>query len=126
MALVHFGIQFGVRNIDITAVEREIERQIALNGRATQDVAIARFSISSHKKNQRTLIICHSTVKKSKNILQKRNWLLEISLLAKTGYVEKAEICYEQLVAEGISQEEELRLRRIITEAKGENPIELK
>jgi len=45
LRLVHLGVQFGIR-LDLKAVEREIERQIALNGEITPDAAFARFALA--------------------------------------------------------------------------------
>ena len=42
---VRLGIEFGI-NLKLDEVEREIERQIALNGEITLDAALARFALT--------------------------------------------------------------------------------
>ena len=57
--LVRLGVQFGIR-LDLDAIEREIERQIALNGKITPDAAIARFALVFAQRPQELLRIISS------------------------------------------------------------------
>ena len=47
--LVSLAVQFGVQ-IDVHAVEREIERQVALNGKLALEATAARFSLAYQRK----------------------------------------------------------------------------
>jgi hypothetical protein len=49
LRVVHLGLQFGI-SLDLIAVEREIERQIAFHGGITYDTAIARFALAHTQK----------------------------------------------------------------------------
>lgn len=125
LRLVNLGLQFEIK-LDLAAVEREIERQIALNGAITRDAAIARFALTFTQK---------STKHAASYIAQHRNELaqfldpksmrfLEIELLSRAGQPERATECLNALLEQGLSSAEEGRLRRIIAEAEGADPIE--
>ena len=45
LGFVHYALQFGIK-LDLGAVDREIERSIAINGEMTIDAAIARFALA--------------------------------------------------------------------------------
>jgi hypothetical protein len=125
LRLVNLGLQFGIK-IDLEAVEREIERQIALHGGITQDAAIARFALAFTKKTPEEVAnyIAQHRDELAKYIDNKLMQFFQIEMLSKAGLPERAKECLDILVREGLSEAEESRLRTIIAEAEGTNPID--
>ena len=123
--LVHLGLQFGI-NLDFKAVEREIERQIALNGGITYDAAIARFALVFTQKSPEDAAnyIERHHDELVEYIAKKSLKFLQIDLLSQAGLPERANEHLDILVQEGVSDSEESRLRELIAEAKGADPIE--
>jgi hypothetical protein len=123
--LVRLGLQFKIK-LDLGVVEEQIERQIALHGGITQDAAIARFALAFTKKNPEDVAnyIARHSDKLAKYFDKKSLQFLEIEMLSKARLPEKAKDCLNILMTEGLSEAEERRLRRIIAEIEGTNPIE--
>ena len=125
--LVHLGPQFGIK-LDLKAVEREIERQTALNGRITSDAALARFALvftqqspedaANYIERYHDELVTH-IAKKSLRIHQ-------VELLSQAGLPDRANDCLDILVQEGIFDAEENRLRELIAEAQGADPVEVR
>ncbi len=112
--------------MDLEAVEREIERQIALHGGITQDAAIARFALAFTQKSPEDVA---NYIARYRDELAKffdKKWMqfLQIEMLSQAGLSERAKECLDILVGEGLSEAEESRLQRIIAEAEGTNPVE--
>ncbi len=125
LRLVHLGLQFGIK-LDLEAVEREIERQVALNGGMTRDAAIARFALAFTQKTPEDIA---SYIARHRDELadyfdKKSMQFLQIEMLARAELPERATQCLESLLRDGLSEEEESRLRRIIAEAEGTDPVE--
>ena len=125
LRLVHLGLQFGV-NLDLEAVEREIERQIALRGGMTHDTAMARFALAFTRKTpeQAANYISRHRDQLAKYLDKKSMQCLEIELLSQAGQPERATEWLNALLEQGLSSAEEGRLRRTIAEAEGIDPIE--
>lgn len=125
--LVRFGLQFGVK-LDLKAVEREIERQIALNGGLTYDSAIARFSLAFTRKTPEDIsnYITRYREQLSSHIDKKAMGFLQIEMLSRAGIPERANECLKDLLKEGLSEVEETRLRSIISESEGNDPVDVK
>ena len=125
LRLVHLGLQFGIK-VDLEAVEREIERQIALHGEITYDAAIARFALAFTKKLPEDIsnYIARHRDELAKYFDKKSMQFLQIEMLSRAGLPERANECLELLVKEGLSEKEESRLRRIISESEGTDPVE--
>ena len=125
LRLVHLGIQFGIK-LDLDAVEREIERQIALHGDVTHDAAIARFALAFIQKTPEDVAnyISRHKDQLSKYIDKKVMQFLQIDMLSQAGRPEKANECLDVLLEEGLSAEEESRLRRKIGATAGSDPVE--
>ncbi len=123
--LVHLGLQAGIK-LDLKAVEREIERQIALNGRITYDAAFARFALvfTQQSPEDAASYIERHHGELVEYIAEKSLKFLQVDLLSQAGLTEKANECLDILVQEGISDAEESRLLELIAEAKGSDPIE--
>lgn len=125
LRLVPLGLQFGIK-LDLEAVEREIERHIALHGGITHDAAIARFALAFTQKNPEDVAhyIARHIDELSKYLDRKSMQFIRIEMLSRAGLPESANECLELLVEEGLSEAEESRLRRIIVEAEGTDPVE--
>lgn len=127
LRLVHLGLQIGIK-LDLGAVEREIEQNIALHGSITYDAGIARFALALTQKTPKDVAKYTSRhydelVKViDKKLLQS----LQVEMLSKAGMPEKAKECLDMLVEEDLSKVEESRLQRIIAEAEGTNPVEVR
>lgn len=125
LRLVPLGLQFGMQ-LDLPAVEQEIERQVALNGGITRDAAIARFALASTQKTPEDVVnyIDRHYDELSKYLDKKAMRFLQIYMLSRAGLPERANECLKLLLEEGLSEAEESRLRRIIAEAEGTDPVE--
>jgi len=125
LGLVHLGVQFGVK-LDIDAVNREIDRQIALHGGVTNETALARFAIAF--KQDTPLDVANYIDRYRDDLYAKLNKVfivsLEIDMLSQARFPKKAEEALSVLIEEGISDVQEKRLRIIISEADGIDPIE--
>ena len=122
---VRLGIEFDLP-LDLDAVEREIERQTALNGGITLEAALARFALIFTQKtpgDAENYIAQHRD--ELANHIDKQTMLsLQIDLLSQTGQLDKANECLGILLEEGLSEAEERRLRIIISRAEGTDPVE--
>ena len=125
LRLVPLGLQFRIK-IDLAAVEQEIDRQIALHGGIAPDAAIARFALAFTKKTPVDIAnyVALHYEELSKYLDPKSIRFLQIEMLSSAGFPERADECLNILLDEGLSATEEGRLRRIIAEAKGADPIE--
>ncbi len=125
LRLVPLGIQFGIK-LDLVGIEQEIERQIALHGGMSPDAAIARFSLAFTKKTPEDVAnyVAQHYEDLSKYLVPKSMRLLQIEMLSRAGLPERANECLNKLLDEGLSDAEEGRLRRIIAEAEGTDPVE--
>ncbi|MEW8051279.1 MAG: HNH endonuclease [Candidatus Thiodiazotropha sp.] len=125
LRLVPLGLQFGIK-LDLSAVEQEIERQIALHGGIPPDAAIARFALAFTKKTPEDIsnYVAQHYDELSKYLDPKSMRFLQIEMLSRAGLPERANECLNILLGEGLSVAEEGRLRRSIAEAEGADPIE--
>ena len=124
LRFVRLGIEFGIK-LKLDEVEREIDRQIALNGKITLDAALARFAIAFTHKNPEYIAdyIAHHYNDLANYIDKKLMLSLQIELLSQAGQLEKANECLDILLKEGISEAAKSRFIRIIAEAKGIDPV---
>ena len=125
LRLVHLGLAFGIK-LDMEAVEMAIEQQIFLNGKITRDAAIARFSLLLTRKTPAD--IANSIVRHFDELVdyidRKAMRSVQIEMFSKAGLLGRASECLEILVNEGLSAAEESRLRSVIAEAEGTDPVE--
>lgn len=119
------ALQFGLR-LDLQAVEREIDRQDTLTDGNSLDVALARFSLALTKQSPRETA---DYIQKHKPQLER--YLnpfyvaaVEIEMLANSGQADLAEQRLQQLPHQADLVGERGRLERLITEARGANPVE--
>lgn len=125
LRLVPLGLQFGIK-LDLAAVEQEIEQQIALHDGITQDAAIARFALAFTQKTPEDVAnyLARHYDELSKYLDKKSMRFLQIEMLSRAGLPERANECLKLLLEEELSEVEENRLRRVIAEAEGTDPVE--
>jgi len=125
LRLVHLALQFGI-NLNLEAVELEIERQIALHGELTQDAAIARFALAFTQKTPEDVAnyVAHHSTELSKYFDKKALQFLQIEMLSRAGLPEKANSYLEKFAKDSLTDMEVDRLRSIIAEAEGIDSIE--
>ena len=125
LGFVRYALQFGIK-VDLSAVEREIERSITINGGMTIDAAIARFALVF---KQRTPEEAANYIDRHYNQLAahidaKQMLYPQIEMLSRAGMIDRASKVLDRLLEEGIPADQESNLRRIISEAQGGDPIE--
>lgn len=125
LRVVHLGLQFGV-NLDLAAVEQEVERQIALNGEITQEAALARFALAFTRKCPEDVAnyVAQHYEDLAKHLDKKALRFLQVEMFSRAGLPERGRECLEFLRRDGLAEVEEVRLRRVIAEAEGADPVE--
>jgi hypothetical protein len=125
LGFVHYALQLGIK-IDLDKVERDIEQNIAINGGVTIDTAIARFALAFAQPTPEEVAnyINHYHNQLEVHIDSKLMWYYQIEILSRGGLPDRAKEILNLLVKEGIPVEQEGDFRRIISEARGSNPIE--
>ena len=125
LGFVHYALQFGIK-LDLNAVERDIERSIAINGGMTIDAAIARFALAFTQPTAEEVAnyIARYHNQLAAHIDTKLMRYRQIEMLSHAGLVERANEVLDRLLEEGIPAEQESNLRRIISEAQGRDPVE--
>ncbi|MEQ9488733.1 MAG: HNH endonuclease [Alphaproteobacteria bacterium] len=127
LQLVPLGLHFGIK-LDLKAVENEIEQNIALNGGITPEAAIARFALAFTQESPKDVA---SYVERhyddlSRFLDEKSLGAIQIEAFSRAGIPDKAEQLLSLLLKGGLSEEDEARLRSIIAEASGADPVELR
>ena len=123
---LNLALKFGL-NLDIDAVEQEIERQTALSGGSSRDAAWARFSLAFTKESPKA--VC-DYIERHRTQLQdhfgkKSISLLELEALAKAGQHQQAEQLLAECEKDGLSKAEYTFLKSIIAESMGDiDPVE--
>ncbi|WP_426141164.1 esterase/lipase family protein [Pseudomonas sp. DWP3-1-2] len=112
------ALQFGL-NIDLAALEREIERKTALSGGKSADAAVARFALAFKQGSPREVasyIDRHRT-----QLIEQLNYksvgFLEIEMLVQSGQKKSAESRLKELVGMGLTDLEKTRVERRVFEA---------
>ncbi len=125
LRLVPLGLSFGIK-LDRVAIEKEIERQIVLHDGITEDTAYARLALAFTQETPEAVAnyVAKHYDTLSKYLDQKSMRFLQIELLSRAGLPQKADDCLQLLLEEGLSGAEEDRLRRLISEAEGADPVE--
>ena len=125
LGFVHYAIEFGIK-LDLDAVERDIDRNIAINGGMTTDSALARFALAFTKSTPEEVAnyITHYYDGLAEYIDPQIMQFRQIEMLARAGLIERAKAVLDQLLERGISAEQERNLQRIISEAEGNDPVE--
>lgn len=121
---VPLALQFGIK-LDLDTVEREINRQVIMNGKMTIETALARFALVFKQKTPEEAVtyLTRHYDQLSSYIDAKLMQCFQVEMYSKAGITDKAKECFNKLVELGISNDDQNRLRYIIAEAQGENPI---
>ena len=118
------ALQFHV-DIDLKRAEREVDRQTALSGGTSHDVAVARFALAFTRE-------CHASAaayvdEHREQLLEHLDWkgiyLFEIEMLATSGQTAKAEERLKEATERGLTEQETTRLRSELAAATGGDPI---
>ena len=127
LGLVPLALQFGI-DLDLAAVEQEIGRQTAFNGGMTQDAALARCALAFTRKSPedvaRYIEQHHDALAEYLDVKALRS--LQLDMWSRAGSPERATACLELLLQDGLSKAEEDRLRGIISEAEGADPVKVR
>ena len=123
---VYLGLQFGV-DLDLEAVHREIERQIALNGEITADAAHARLALAFAQETSEDFAnyITRYRHELAAHFDEKQIQFHQIEMFLRAGLPETATESLDALVKQGLSEAEEKRLRADIVEVEATDPIEV-
>ena len=125
LRFVPLGLQFKI-DLDLAVVNQEIERQIALHGGISYEAAVARFALAFTEKTPKdvaTYIERHYD-ELAKYYDKKALRVFQIEMLSQARSPERANEYLELLLKEGLSEAEESRLRTVIAEVEGTNPVD--
>ena len=124
---IPFGLEFGIR-LDLTVINEEIDRAIALNGGVTHDTAIARLALAFHQGSPKAVAdyIDQHYEELSEYIDPAAIRHFEFEMLASAGLAERAHRLLDRLVAEGLSEIEQDRFRTRISQAEGADSLEIR
>ncbi|MGG7056632.1 hypothetical protein, partial [Nitrosomonas sp. ANs5] len=125
LGFVHYALQFGIK-VDLGAVERDIERSIAINGGMTIDAAIARFALAFAQRTpeEAANYIARHHNQLAAHIDAKLLRFRLIEMLSRASLIERANEVLDRLLEEGIPADQESNLRMMISGAQGSDPIE--
>lgn len=125
LRLVHLGLEFGL-DLDIPEIERTIEREIAINGGLTLDVAIARFSLVRTRRTPAAVAeyLTQHFEDLSQHLHRKAMRFVQIEAMAKANLTAQARDLVAIARAEGLTELEESRLRRILSETEGADAVQ--
>ncbi|MET4000603.1 hypothetical protein [Marinobacterium sp. MBR-109] len=125
LRFVHYALQFNIK-LDLEAVERDIDRDVAKNGAMTEAAAIARFAIAFTKPTAAEVAdyIARHHSQLAMHIDPKTLRFRQIEMFSHAGLIEQAYEILNHLIEQKITVDEENNLRRIIYEAQGNNNID--
>lgn len=124
---IHLGVQFGIK-LDISQVENEIDRQVALRGGITREAAVARFALAFTKESPEEVAnyVAQHFEELGEFLDEKQMRILQIRMLSRARLTDRATKILDSLVEDGLPQTEELRLRGVIEESKDDDLIALR
>lgn len=119
------ALQFGL-NIDLTAVEREIDRASALSGGKSMDAAIARLAMAMAKGSEAEIAdyVARHRVQLAEYYDAGAIAAIEIEMLARSGRPADAEARLAEFERDAPDEDRAITLRRIIAEARGGDPVQ--
>ena len=125
LGFVHYGLQFDIK-LDLDAVEREIDRNMAINGGMTTEAAVARYSLAFTKSSDEEAAnyIARHQDQLAAHVDSKLIRYRQVELFSRAGLFDRANTVLNQLLEERLPAKEENKLRRIISEAQGIDPVE--
>lgn len=119
------ALQFGLK-LDLQAVESEIDRQNALSDGNSPDVALARLGLALAKNSPKDAAAY--IAKHRAQLLKHLNPIyvssVEVQVLVQSGQADLAEERINELPNDSDVEDEKARLRRIVAEGRGADPIE--
>ena len=126
LPVVHLGLQFGVK-LDLAAVEKAIEQQIALHGGITRSAALVRFALAFTKKSPEEVAndIAIHFEELGKFLDKKSMQIIQVEMLSLAGLTDKAMNILKSLSEYGLTQTEDAHLRRVIAEVKSDDSVAL-
>ena len=121
---LNLAVQFGIK-IDLPQVEKEVDRQTTLSGGTSPDAAVARFSLAFVQGSHAAAAayIDKHRAQLMEHLEWKGVYFFEIETLAKSGQVAQAKALLRDAVAKGITPIEADRLRHLLEEVAGNDPI---
>ena len=125
LRLVPLALNFGV-GLDLDAVARAIDRQVALFGGPTSDTAVARLSLALSQPSKEKVA---AYIERYRDELEpcldvRAIAFIEIEMLSRSGQADAAQQAFERLkTAVQLSPDEEARLNIILLEASNDAPI---
>ena len=124
LRLVPLALNFGVE-LDLEAVERAVDRQVALSGGSTGDTAVARLSLALTQSTQAKVA---SYIERYRSELElsldpRAIAFIEIEMLSESGQVDAAQEAFEKLEATvQLGPDERARLKLILSEGTTTEP----
>lgn len=121
---VNYAIQFGLR-VDIAAIERDIERSIAINDGMTINVALARCALTQTMPAEEAASYIGRNHSQLVDYIEgKEIGRIQIELLIRAGMIEKAKEVLAQLIEDGIDTQQEGKLQKAISDASASDSVE--
>ncbi|MBG0840962.1 PIN domain-containing protein [Ectopseudomonas toyotomiensis] len=119
------AFQFGL-SVDLSAVEREIERQTTLSAGKSTDAAVARLALAFRQGTPNKFL---EYIDKHRDQLfgqlnSKAIGFYEVEMLVRSGQLKRARERIEALTSQGLTDIEKIRLVRMVDEATGIDPVE--
>jgi hypothetical protein len=120
---LNLAIQFGLK-LDIAAIEREIDRRVALSGSGTMEEAYARLALAFTQRDEKGVADYIARHRRQLHAHLEKNAILaiETEMLARSGQAGAAKERLAEAVANGLDSQEQQRLDRLIAEAEGADP----
>ncbi len=121
------ALDFGL-NLDLNAVEQEIDRETALSGGKSPEAAVARFSLAMTKRQPKDVALYIESHRSQLSIYYTSEYLtaFEIEALTKSGDISEATAKLDEFEQTDVGNDVIARLRNIIEEAAGTDPITLR
>lgn len=121
---LNLALKFGLK-LDIPAIEKRLDRSVALSGLGTGDEAFARYALVFAQENPKeaALYIARHRSELYAHLQKLGVMGTEIELLARSGSINAANELLTEAVAEGLGERDQETLRRIISECSGADPV---
>jgi len=120
---VNLALQFDIK-LDIGAIERRIDRTLALGSDGTGDAAFARFALALAQDTPQAVAdyIAKHRLQLYKHLNKVGVLVVEIEMLARAKLIDRAEQRLSEEASSGLGEQEQEHLRRVIAEARGADP----
>ncbi|BDU76420.1 hypothetical protein METESE_13780 [Mesoterricola sediminis] len=118
------AIQYGL-DVDLAAAEIQVDRQTVLSGGTSAEAAIARFALALAKKSPAEVAsyLDQHRSQLLQHLDSKAIGFIEVEMLSRSGQLQKASLRFQEMISLGITSLEELRIRKIMDEAAGVEPL---